>query len=101
MPLPDPIREVLAHFRPLFTAPTWRKMMVLLTGTLLAHGRRTVTAALRSTGNEMDINFSNFHQVLNRAQWSPLARSQQLLHLIIHTFVQSGGTVDLVIDAHP
>lgn len=72
--------------------------MVLLTGTMLAHGRRTVTAALRSTGNEMEINFSNFHQALNRAQWSPLAMSQQLLHLIIRTFVQSGGTVDLVID---
>ncbi len=98
MPLPTPIIEVLAHFRPLFTAPTWRKMMILLTGTMLAHGRRTVTAALRYTGNEMKINFSNFHQVLNRARWSPLAMSQQLLHLIIHTFVQSGGSVDLVID---
>ncbi len=98
MPLPDPIIEVLAHFRPLFTAPTWRKMMVLLTGTMLAHGRHTVTAALRSTGNEMEINFSTFHQVLNRARWSPLEVSRQLLSLIIHTFVQSGGTVDLVID---
>ncbi len=72
--------------------------MVLLTGTLLAHGRRTVAGALRHTGNEMEINFSNFHQVLNRARWSPLAVSQQLLHLIVQTFVQSGGTVDLVID---
>ncbi len=72
--------------------------MVLLTGTLLAHGRRTVTTALRSTGNEMEVNFSNFHQVLNRARWSPLAVSQQLLSLIIHTFVQAGGAVDLVID---
>lgn len=93
MPLPDLIIEVLAHFRPLFTAPTWRKMMVLLT-----HGRRTVTAALRSTGNEMEINFSTFHQVLNRARWSPLAVSRQLLHLIVDTFVQSGGSVNLVID---
>lgn len=98
MPLPDPIIEVLAHFRPLFTAPTWRKLMVLLTGTMLAHGPRTVAAALRHTGNEMEINFSTFHQVLNRARWSPLEVSQQLLHLIIHTFVQTGGTVDLVID---
>src|SRR6266567_3697099 len=98
MPLPAPIIEVLAHFRPLFTAPTWRKMMILLTGTLLAHGRRTVTTALRHTGNEMEIHFSNFHQVLNRAQWSPLAVSRQLLSLIIQTFVQAGGTIDLVID---
>ena len=46
MPLPDPIREVLAVFRPLFTAPTWRKLMTLLTGTLLARGRRTAPAAM-------------------------------------------------------
>ena len=72
--------------------------MVLLIGTLLAHGRRTVTTALRSTGNEMESNFSNFHQVLNRVRWSPLAVSQQLLSLIIQTFLQIGGTVDLVID---
>jgi hypothetical protein len=43
MPLPDPIIEVLPVFRPLFTAPTWRKLMILLTGTLLARGRRTVS----------------------------------------------------------
>jgi hypothetical protein len=29
MPLPDPMREVLAVCRPGFTAPTWRKLMTL------------------------------------------------------------------------
>jgi hypothetical protein len=72
--------------------------MILLTGTLLAHGRRTVAAALRHTGNERETNFSAFHQVLNRARWSPLAVSRQLLQLIVATFVQAGGTLELVID---
>jgi hypothetical protein len=72
--------------------------MILLTGTLLAHGRRTVAAALRHTGNEMETNFSTFHQVLNRACWSPLAVSRQLLTTIVETFVQAGGTLELVID---
>jgi hypothetical protein len=98
MPLPDPIIEVLMTFRPLFTAPTWRKLMTLLTGTLLAQGRRTVAAALRSTGNEMAGNWSSFHQVLNRARWSPRAVSRQLLLLIVETFVPAGASVDLVID---
>ena len=98
MPLPDPIIEVLMTFRPLFTAPTWSKLMTLLTGTLLAQGRRTVTAALRATGNEMAGNWSSFHQVLNRARWSPLAVSRQLLLLIVETFVPAGASVDLVID---
>jgi DDE superfamily endonuclease len=98
MPLPDPIREVLIPFRPLFSAPTWRKLMILLTGTLLAQGRRTVAAALRASGNEQDGNWSLFHQVLNRARWSPLAVSRQLLLLIVATFVPAGACVDLVID---
>jgi len=98
MPLPDPIIEVLTTFRPLFTAPTWRKLMTLLTGTLLAQGRRTVAAALRHSGNDKATNFSTFHQVLNRARWSPLAVSRQLLLLIVETFVPAGASVDLVID---
>src|SRR6266704_6547206 len=98
MPLPNPIIEVLTVFRPLFTAPTWRKLMTLLTGTLLAQGRRTVAAALRASGNEQASNWSCFHQVLNRARWSPLAVSRQLLLLIVETFVPAGACVDLVID---
>src|SRR6516225_5366954 len=98
MPLPDPIREVLTVFRPLFTTPTWRKLMTLLAGTLLAHGRRTVAAALRASGNGMAANWSSFHQVLNRARWSPLAVSRQLLLLIVETCVPAGACVDLVID---
>jgi hypothetical protein len=98
MPLSDPIIEVLTVFRPLFTAPTWRKLMTLLTGTLLAQGRRTVAAALRASGNEQATNWSLFHQVLNRARWSPLAVSRQLLLLIVETFVPAGACVELVID---
>jgi hypothetical protein len=100
MPLPGSIIEVLAVFRPLFTALTWRKLMTLLTGTLLAQGRRTAAAALRHSGNDTIDNWSNFHQVLNRARWSPLAVSRQLLLLIVETFVPAGACVDLVIDAH-
>jgi hypothetical protein len=98
MPLPDPIIEVLMVFRPLFTAPTWRKLMTLLTGTLLARGRRTVAAALRASGNEQATNWSLFHQVLNRARWSPLAVSRQLFLLLVETFAPAGACVDLVID---
>ena len=50
MSLPRSIITVLAHFEPLFTTPTWKKGMVLLEGTLLARGRRTVTTALRQMG---------------------------------------------------
>jgi hypothetical protein len=98
MPHSDPIIPMLAQFRPLFTAPTWKKVMPLLTGTILARGRRTVTAALYQTGHQFDTNFSSFHQVLNRARWSPLQVSRQLLSLLLESFVQAGGGIDVVID---
>src|SRR5215469_6324313 len=98
MPCTAPIITLLEPFRPLFTAPTWKKMLTLLRGTLLAHGRRTVTAALWQTGHEQDPSFSAFHHVLNRARWSPLQASRQLLQLIIETFGQAGGSLDILID---
>jgi hypothetical protein len=98
MPCTAPSIPLLEAFRPLFTAPTWKKMLTLLQGTLLARGRRTVTAALWHTGHEQDPHFSAFHQVLNRARWSPLLASRYLLSLIIQTFVQAGGCLDIVID---
>jgi hypothetical protein len=34
MSLPSSMVTVLAHFEPLFTAPTWKKVVTLLVGTL-------------------------------------------------------------------
>jgi len=41
-------------------------MLVLVEGTLLARGRRTVTAALRMMGLSEDIHFNVFHHALSR-----------------------------------
>lgn len=98
MPCTDPIITLLEPFRCLFTAPTWKKMLTLLRGTLLARGRRTVTTALWQTGHEQDPHFSTFHQALKRARWSPLQASRYLFNLIIETFGQAGGARDSVID---
>jgi DDE superfamily endonuclease len=98
MSLPTPIIQVLQHFRPAFTRPTWSKAMVLVVGTLLARGRRTVTAALKQMGLHDEQDFSLFHQVLNRASWSCLTVSRLLLQLLVSTFVQAGGCVQIVID---
>ncbi|HEY1349541.1 MAG TPA: hypothetical protein VGF67_07960 [Ktedonobacteraceae bacterium] len=72
--------------------------MTLFTGTPLARGRRTVAAALRASGNAQEPNWSLFHQVLNRARWSPLAVSHQRLLLMVGTFVPVGAGVDRAID---
>jgi hypothetical protein len=81
--LPPEIMTVLMPFAPLVQAKTWRKVPVLLFGTILTPGKRTVTAALRVMGLKDDSKFSRFHQVLNRAAWSPLALAKRLLDLLI------------------
>jgi hypothetical protein len=64
----------------------------------LAQGRRTVAAALRAKGLAQASTWSLVHQVLNRARWSPLAVSRQVLLLLVETVVPAGASVDLGID---
>ena len=57
-------------FGNMFTAPTWRRVLVLLIGAVLSPGCRTVAAALRVTGLDQDPHFTNYHRVINRSRWS-------------------------------
>ncbi len=45
--LPPAILTVLSYFQPAFSKPTFNKAALLVVGTLLARGRRTVAMALR------------------------------------------------------
>ena len=57
-PVPDVLRIWLEPFRGAFTAPTWRLVLVLVMGALLAPGKRTVSACLRITGRAMAANYA-------------------------------------------
>jgi hypothetical protein len=81
-----------------FTAPTFKKAMVLIFSTILAPGRRTVTAALRMTGLGADPHYSKYHRLLNRDRWSPWMVSRILLSLILLFFAPPGVPILLVID---
>ena len=98
MPPSTHLSTVLAPFQSLFSAPTWRKVQRLLIGTLLARGRRTITAALRHTGQGDTPSFSLYHHVLNRARWSALKGSRRLLALLVQTFGAARSTLTFVID---
>ena len=98
MPPSAHLSTLLAPFQSLFTAPTWRKVQRLIVGTILARGRRTVTAALRHTGQQDTPSFSLYHQVFNRARWSALKGSRHLLSMLVQTFEAAGGSLTFVID---
>jgi len=99
MPIPaQEIISLLSVFAIAFTAPTWKNALVLLSGAILAPGRRTVTSALRVMGLEDEPRFEKYHRVLNRNRWDPLLLSKLLLGLIIKLCVPEGMPLILAVD---
>jgi hypothetical protein len=85
--------QLMVPFAPLFSRPVWHRALVLIAGTLLAPGKRTVCAALRAMGLGHSKHFACYHRVLNRARWSSLAVSQVLLGLLVTTFAPAGPLI--------
>src|SRR5215211_3596360 len=89
-PLPPAMLHLLAPFAPCFSRRILCHALVLLAGTLLAPGRRTVAAALRAMGLEHGKRFERYHRVLSRDRWSGLAVGRTLLGLLVAAFVPTG-----------
>ena len=82
--LPESMITLWEAFAPRFRRRrTWEKAKVLVIGTLMVNGRRTVAAALRVVGLQNSAHYNQFHHVLSRAVWSPLAMAQTLLRLVL------------------
>jgi hypothetical protein len=89
--LPTAIIQLLAPFTLLFSERVWRHAQVLLVGTILAPGKRTVGAALRVMGLGRTEHYQRYHRVLNRAVWSSREASRVLLGLLVKTFLSDEG----------
>lgn len=92
------IIQLLSTFAAAMTAPTFANALVLIYGTILAPGRRTVASALRVMGYGEEPNPSKFHRVLSRSHWSPMQMSRLLLGLLVDTFVPEGAALTLLVD---
>lgn len=91
--LPAELMKRIIVFRPLFTQPVWEHAKVLLIGAILALGKRTVTACLRVIGLGQEEHFQNYHRVLNRAQWNPLAVSKIFFGMLVHLILADGPVI--------
>jgi DDE superfamily endonuclease len=80
--LPITFTRVIGVFAPVFSRPVWQHVTVLMTGAVLAPGKRTVTAILQRMGRSAAPDFQTYHRVLNRAVWSPRTASRLLLRLL-------------------
>ena len=95
--MPTNVPAVLAAwmrpFAPYFTPAVWRHVLVLIAGSLLAPGRRTVTAALRVMGLDQGAGFAVYHRVLSLGRWSSRAVAHRLLLLLVAALVPQGPVV--------
>ena len=97
--LPSLIIDLLDPFAPCFYGvTTWMKAQVLLMGAILTPGKRVVSEVLRVMGLSQSRQFAQYHQVLNRAIWSPLELAQVLLRLLVATFVAADQALVFGID---
>jgi len=96
--LPNAIVPILAPFAMLFTTPTWQKAQLLMVGAILAMGQRTVAAALRVMGRRDQRDYARYHEVLNRAVWSPREAARILLMLLLQHLDRGDGPLVFGID---
>ena len=95
--MPCELMNFVIAFAPLFSKPVFDHVLVLLTGAILSPASRTVANALRVMGWSGEKHFQNYHRVLNRAVWCPLASSRILLNLLIKAF-PTGGELGIGFD---
>src|SRR3712207_1079811 len=91
--VPAVLEGWMRPFRCHFTAAAWRHVLVLVCGTLLAPGRRTVAAALRVMGLGEVAGFAVFHRVLSQGHWCSRAVARRLLPLLVAALAPDGPVV--------
>ena len=91
--LPTTMIQVLAPFAPLFSERVFQHAQLLVAGTMLAPGKRTVASALRAVGLQEERRFCRYHRVLSRAAWSSREASRILLELLVEAFAPDGPLV--------
>jgi hypothetical protein len=96
--LPVEMIRVLAPFAPFFSKRVFEHVQVLLMGTVLAPGKRTVSSALKAMGLDQQKQFHRYHRVLSRAKWSSMEVSRVLLELLVEAFVPEGGPLVVGVD---
>jgi hypothetical protein len=65
--LPAEVAKIFWPFAQLFSIRVWNHVQVLLVGSMLTTGKRTITSILEIMGLAEQPNFQNYHRVLNRA----------------------------------
>lgn len=81
--LPPEFSELICVFSPTFSKKVFQRASLLLLGTILTRGKRTVCGVLRTLGLSQIRDWSPYHRVLSRANWSAFYCARALLNLLV------------------
>jgi hypothetical protein len=81
---------LLEEFRWVFTRPSWRTFVTLLTGWCLSHRRRFITELIQSSDSTHRGHHSRYHRFFSQARWDLDWLFRILARILIQTFAPSG-----------
>ena len=96
--LPKEFKRQISAFAPLFGKKVFEHANVLVLGSLLTVGRRTVCGALRTVGLADEPRFHKYHRVLSRARWSCRQGARLLLGILVEAFTDKSAPLIFGID---
>lgn len=96
--LPPEFQQQISVFAPVFSKKVFEHAKILLLGSILTTGKRTVSSALRAVGLQNEKRFHKYHRVLSTSKWSAFQAARILLNLIVNIFVAKDQAIVLGID---
>jgi hypothetical protein len=89
--------ELLRHFEPVFTAPTFQTFVQIVAGWVISNRPRFVTEVIFAGGNVGDGHWCRFHRFFSLAAWEPDVLAAMLAKLV-GTILAPGATLFWAVD---
>ena len=96
--VPRSLADLLAVFRPCFTAPTFPTFVGLLVGLIAQTRRRTVCGMLTGAGLDQVWHHSRAHRMFANARWSGDALGLVLADLIVTRLLPPDSALTIAVD---
>src|SRR3954447_15428726 len=96
--VPRTLADLLAVFRPCFTAPTFSTFIGLLVGLIAQTRRRTVCGMLTGAGLDQVWHHSRAHRMFSNARWSGDALGMALTDLIVTRLLPTDSALTIAVD---
>lgn len=97
MELTQSFLDLLVHFVPVFTEPTFRTFTQICSGWIFSHRHRYITDIIFSGGNVANGHWTRFHRFFSDAAWDN-DYLHRCLALLVVRILQPTGTILLAVD---